>query len=174
MAARLVQPLTQAGSRHESRPAPRHEGLRRQERLWHVANSSPAGPSEYHAEYHPGGTTRERRRSMLDPVRQRMARPPDAREHDMPDTASADTSDTTSYEIRIRSELGDEWLEWFGGLRRLSREHGDTVLTGTLDQAALHAVLRRVRDLGLSLVEVRRIEAAQPAHPSIEPMEHLR
>ncbi len=65
---------------------------------------------------------------MLDPSGSEWLAPPDAREHDMPDTADAERSGITAYEIRIRSELGDEWLDWFGGLRGLSRDQGDTVL----------------------------------------------
>lgn len=72
--------------------------------------------------------------------------------------------DTATYEIRIRSELGDAWSDWFTGLRELSRHDGTTVLVGTLDQAGLHAVLRRVRDLGLALISVRRLEA-RAAYP---------
>ena len=111
---------------------------------------------------------------MLDPSGSEWLAPPDAREHDMPDTADAERSGITAYEIRIRSELGDEWLDWFGGLRGLSRDQGDTVLAGTLDQAALHAVLRKVRDLGLPLVEVRSIgmDGSLPG-PSSEPGENL-
>jgi hypothetical protein len=69
-----------------------------------------------------------------------------------------DTGGTATYEIRVRSELGDAWSDWFAGLRPSSRGDGDTVLTGPLDQAALHAVLRRIRDLGLPLISVRRVK----------------
>jgi hypothetical protein len=77
--------------------------------------------------------------------------------------AEGANGDRAPYEIRIRSELGDAWSDWFGGLSRLSRRDGDTVLVGTLDQAALHAVLRRVRDLGLPLISVCLVEAGGPA-----------
>ncbi len=79
------------------------------------------------------------------------------------------TGDTATYEIRIRSELGDAWSDWFTGLRQLSRRDGDTVLVGVLDQAALHAVLRRIRDLGLPLISVSRVE--MPGTPPTAPLE---
>jgi hypothetical protein len=62
------------------------------------------------------------------------------------------------YEIRVRSELDEAWSEWFTGLRPRSSGEGDTVLAGRLDQPALHAVLRRIRDLGLPLICVRRVD----------------
>jgi hypothetical protein len=61
------------------------------------------------------------------------------------------------YEIRIEEILEERWSEWFGGLT-LERDGDETVLSGTLaDQAALHGVLERVRDLGLSVIAVRRL-----------------
>jgi hypothetical protein len=71
---------------------------------------------------------------------------------------TSETGDSATYEIRVRSELGEVWADWFTGLRSLAGVDGETVLVGTLDQAALHAVLRRIRDLGLPLISVRRIE----------------
>lgn len=83
--------------------------------------------------------------------------------------AGTTTGDTATYEIRIRSELGDAWSDWFTGLRLLSRSDGDTVLVGTFDQATLHAALRRVRDLGLPLISVSRVETRDtPPNASIE------
>jgi len=59
------------------------------------------------------------------------------------------------YEIRIKGHLGREWTDWFDGLVIELEDNGDTLLTGALvDQAALHGLLRRVRDLGIPLVSV--------------------
>jgi hypothetical protein len=66
------------------------------------------------------------------------------------------------YEIRIRGHLGREWTDWFGGLSITLEVDGDTLLTGTVvDQAALHGLLRRVRDLGMPLISVTRVERGQ-------------
>lgn len=80
----------------------------------------------------------------------------------MPGEPNSDISGTATYEIRIRSELDDAWADWFAGLQRLAREGGDTVLEGRLDQPALHAVLRRIRDLGLPLISVCLVDAEDP------------
>jgi len=69
------------------------------------------------------------------------------------------------YEIRLNGHLDDRWAEWFEGLTIALEENGDTLLTGPLvDQAALHGSLRKVRDLGLSLVSVNRIQSNE-THP---------
>jgi hypothetical protein len=65
------------------------------------------------------------------------------------------------YRIRVRGHLGSAWSDWFTGLRVTLEDHGDTLLVGPLDQAALHGVLRRIRDLGLPLVSVTRIESGR-------------
>lgn len=72
------------------------------------------------------------------------------------------------YEIRVRGELGTAWSDWFAGPVEPGGDGGDTVMTGDLDQAALHAVLRRIRDLGLPLISMRRIEPdrAAPTEPN--------
>src|SRR5689334_13065950 len=63
------------------------------------------------------------------------------------------------YQIRIMGHLGRQWADWFGGLIITLEDNGDTLLTGpVVDQAALHGLLRKVRDLGMSLVSVNRIE----------------
>jgi hypothetical protein len=61
------------------------------------------------------------------------------------------------YQIRVQGHLSDRWAAWFDGLTIENRPDGEAVLTGPLaDQAALHGVLGRIRDLGLTLVAVSR------------------
>lgn len=63
------------------------------------------------------------------------------------------------YEIRVQGHIGDSWSSWFEGLSLHHEENGETVLYGPLaDQAALHGILIRIRDLGLPLVSVNRVE----------------
>jgi len=63
------------------------------------------------------------------------------------------------YEIRVNGVLDDRWADWFGGLQ-VSRDGTQTVISGQLaDQAALHGLLVKVRDLGLCLVSVHRLDA---------------
>jgi len=63
------------------------------------------------------------------------------------------------YQIRIEGHLGRQWTHWFGGLTITLEEDGDTILTGpVVDQAALHGLLKKVRDLGMPLVSVMRLE----------------
>ncbi len=66
------------------------------------------------------------------------------------------------YEIRVQGSLADRWSSWFEGLTIRREPNGETVLSGPLpDQAALHGVLARVRDLNLVLISVRRNPSAQ-------------
>jgi hypothetical protein len=66
------------------------------------------------------------------------------------------------YQIRIRGHLGGQWTDWFGGLLISLEDNGDTLLTGpVVDQAALHALLRKVRDLGMPLLSVIGVESGQ-------------
>lgn len=63
--------------------------------------------------------------------------------------------ESLSCRIVLRGELGTEWKEWLGGLEVSLQPRGDTLLFGTLaDQAALHGLLRKIRDLGIPLVSV--------------------
>jgi len=61
----------------------------------------------------------------------------------------------TVYEIRVKGHLDRRWSEWFDGLEVRNQENGEAVLIGEIvDQAALHGVLNKVRDLGLPLISV--------------------
>jgi hypothetical protein len=63
------------------------------------------------------------------------------------------------YQIRVQGHLDPQWADWFNGMTIVYDDHDETVLTGHLaDQAALFGVLARVRDLGLTLLAVNRVE----------------
>ncbi|MBV9577948.1 MAG: hypothetical protein JO057_05085 [Chloroflexi bacterium] len=67
------------------------------------------------------------------------------------------TSEGGSYEIRLKGHLNARWADWFDGLTLTQDSDGTTLLSGpVVDQAALHGLLAKVRDLGLPLVAVRR------------------
>ena len=64
------------------------------------------------------------------------------------------------YHIRIRGHLSDHWGRWFAGFTITLEDNGDTLLTGpVVDQAALHGLLKKVRDLGMPLLSVSRVDA---------------
>jgi hypothetical protein len=64
------------------------------------------------------------------------------------------------YEIRVAGHLSAAWAARFEGLSMRHEPDGETVLSGKLDQAAIHGVLAKVRDMGLNLISVNRVEAA--------------
>ena len=77
-------------------------------------------------------------------------------------TSTGDQDEPGLYEIRIKGLLDDRWASWFGGLTLTREDNGETLLTGpVVDQAALHGLLRKVRDLGLPLISVIRVRSDQ-------------
>ena len=69
------------------------------------------------------------------------------------------TSNAKVYEIRLKGHLEARWVKWFDGLTITLDENGNTLLSGPVaDQAALHGLLKKVRDLGLTLLSVSSVE----------------
>ena len=76
--------------------------------------------------------------------------------------SKTDSGQSMVYQIKVKGHLGHQWTDWFEGLTITLEEGGDTLLTGPLvDQAALHGLLKKVRDLGMPLLSVNRVKPAQ-------------
>lgn len=77
-----------------------------------------------------------------------------AKEHRLED----DMGQPIVYQIRIKGHLGRQWMNWFEGLTITLEEDGNTLLAGlVIDQAALHGILKKVRDLGMPLLSVNSV-----------------
>ena len=73
-----------------------------------------------------------------------------------------DPGQPTVYQIRIKGQLGRQWTDWFEGLTLTALDNGETLLTGpVVDQAALHGLLRKVRDLGVPLLSVSCVKPGE-------------
>lgn len=78
------------------------------------------------------------------------------------------------YEIRLNGHLASRWTAWFDPLTLTRESDGTTLIAGrVVDQAALHGLLRKVRDTGLSLVSVTRIKPDQHRAPTPDPHEFV-
>jgi hypothetical protein len=74
------------------------------------------------------------------------------------------------YEIRLKGHLDPRWAAWFDGLTLTNQSDGTTLIHGpVVDQAALHGLLQKIRDMGLPLVSVTQVEPDQPDVPTTEP-----
>ena len=74
------------------------------------------------------------------------------------------------YEIRLKGHLASRWAAWFDGLSLTNESDGTTLIHGlVVDQAALHGLLQKVRDVGLPLVSVTQVDADRPDVPTPEP-----
>jgi hypothetical protein len=72
---------------------------------------------------------------------------------------TSNPSQSVVYQIRIKGHLGHQWTDWFEDLTITLEEDGNTLLTGlVVDQAALHGLLKKVRDLGMPLISVSPVE----------------
>lgn len=73
------------------------------------------------------------------------------------------------YEIRIKGHLDDKWTAWFEGLTITLEDNGDTLFTGSVvDQATLHGLLKKVRDLGMPLVSISPVEHGQANQSNVK------
>ena len=73
------------------------------------------------------------------------------------------------YQIRIKGHLSRQWADWFGGVTITLEDNGDTLIAGpVVDQAALHGLLKKVRDLGMPLVSVVRVKPDQADAPDVK------
>ena len=76
--------------------------------------------------------------------------------------ATTDPDQSQVYQIRIKGHLDRQWTDWFEGMTIMLEDNGDTLLSGpVIDQAALHGLLKKVRDLGIPLLSVNRVMSSQ-------------
>ena len=88
----------------------------------------------------------------------------------MIDTSAGHGQSAGRYEIRVKGHLGPRWAARFEGMTLTRDDDGTTVIHGpVVDQAALHGLLVRVRDLGLPLLSVTQVEPDLPRAPTSEP-----
>jgi hypothetical protein len=87
-------------------------------------------------------------------------------------TSTGHEQDPGGYEIRVQGRLESRWAAWFDGMTLTPDSDGTTAIHGpVVDQAALHGLLRKLRDLGLTLVSVARVPSVPGAHPVPDPEE---
>ena len=81
--------------------------------------------------------------------------------------SAPDFDEPLAYQIKLKGYLGSEWAEWFGCMSITLEDSGTTLLTSPMiDQAALHGLLKKVRDLGLRLISVNPIDPSRPTADS--------
>jgi hypothetical protein len=79
-----------------------------------------------------------------------------------------------TYQIRIKGHLRDQWAEWFDGLIIKLEDNGETLLIGpVIDQAGLHGLLKKVRDLGLPLISVSPLDIRKEDSSEIKPSDDI-
>jgi hypothetical protein len=94
------------------------------------------------------------------------------------DSTSEPTSGTSAgghtciphYEIRVNGHLGSRWAAWFDGLDLTTEDDGTTVIRGpVVDQAALHGLLQKLRDVGIPLISLTQLPSITRAEPTVQP-----
>jgi hypothetical protein len=76
--------------------------------------------------------------------------------------SKTDSSQPMVYQIKLEGHLSEQWIAWFEGMTITLEDNGHTLLTGpVVDQAALHGLLRKVRDLGVTLLSVTHLRPGQ-------------
>jgi hypothetical protein len=83
--------------------------------------------------------------------------------------STSDRPGSGRYEIRLHGHLETRWAAWFDGMTLSHERDGSTTLSGSVDQAALHGLLQKVRDTGLPLLSVTHIDPDQPRGSGSEP-----
>jgi hypothetical protein len=88
----------------------------------------------------------------------------------MSDTSAGHSHNPGRYEIRLKGHLGSRWAARFDGMTLTTRADGTTLIEGPVaDQAALHGLLRTLRDIGIPLLSLTLLESGRPEQPLIEP-----
>ena len=88
----------------------------------------------------------------------------------MSDTSTGNHNGAGWYEIRVKGHLDSRWAAWFDGLSLTHDSDGTTVISGpVLDQAALHGLLHKVRDVGIPLLSIAQVNPDEPDVPTITP-----
>lgn len=83
---------------------------------------------------------------------------------------AAEHTDVPQYEIRVQGHLGHRWAAWFDGLRLTALDDGTTVISGpVVDQAALHGLLHKLRDVAVPLISLTLLPPDAPATPPVAP-----
>jgi hypothetical protein len=72
------------------------------------------------------------------------------------------------YRICIKGHLDEHWMRWFEGFAVSQQQNGETVIRGAMDQAALHGILNRIRDLGVELISVQRLGSKAGSNNKVE------
>ena len=81
-------------------------------------------------------------------------------------TNKPNANEPACYQIRISGQLGEQWNAWFEHMTLTQIDDGDSLITGpVIDQAALHGLLRKIRDLGLPLISINRLQPGQSDEP---------
>ena len=88
----------------------------------------------------------------------------------MSNTSTGDQDDAGRYEIRVGGRLDQRWSVWFDGMTLTNERDGTTNIQGPVaDQAALHGLLTKLRDIGLPLISVTQVRRDPLARPQSDP-----